>query len=154
MATLRQLEFTGLRELNTYLKKIGVPDAAVKQAHADAGALVQREAWRLMPVDSGNMARTLKVSKSKSYVQIQVGNNTTVRYARNFHAVKLGISKGGFHFVVRAHTRAGRPVRGYTANRRIPNNPFLITAYERKKEDLIRAYVDAVGNLIKQANPT
>lgn len=149
--SLYGLEFTGLRELNASLKKMGVTDDAVKTAMNEAGAITQREAWRLMPVSSGAMARTLKVNKNKNVLKVTVGNNTTVRYAYTFHATGLGLSRGGFTFRVPAHSRRGRPVRGYVAQRRIPNRPFLYLAWERTKQQVYEAYVEAIGNLIRSA---
>lgn len=146
------LEYTGLRELNTYLKRIGVPDDAIKTAMNDAGNVVVREAWRIMPTVTGAMAKTLKANKSKSLLRVQVGNNTTVRYAYTMHAVALGKSKGGFTFRVPPHTRKGKPVRGYTAQRYIPNRPFLFVAFERKKQALYESYVSAIGALIRGAS--
>lgn len=145
------LEFTGLRELNASLKKMGVTDDAIKTAMNTAGAVVQREAWRIMPVSSGAMARTLKVNKNKNKLVVQVGNNTTVQYAYTFHAGALGKSKGGFTFDVPAHSRRGHPVRAYTAKRYIPNFPFLFIAFERKSRELYESYVSAITDLIRSA---
>lgn len=144
------LEFTGLRELNTALARLGVPDDAVKDAMQNAGELVQREAWRLMPVRTGAMARTLKVNRAKNKLIVSVGNNTTVPYAYTFHAVALGKSRGGFTFRVGPYSRRGRPVTGYKAARRITNRPFLYTAFERKKADMYRSYVTAIDRLCKE----
>lgn len=144
------IEFTGLRELNTYLRKIGVPDDAVKDAMHTAGELVVREAWRIMPVDSGAMAKSLKANRAKNELKIKVGNQTTVKYAYTFHAVALGKSKGGFTFKVPSHTRRGTGgVRAHKAKRRIPNRPFLYTAFERKRQELYESYVTAMARLIQ-----
>lgn len=150
------IQVEGLKELNKALGKIGVPDDAIKDAMHDAGVLIQREAFRLMPFDTGKMAKTLKVNRAKNLVKVSVGNNTTVRYAYTFHAVAMGKSKGGFTYHVKSHynKRGGKKyaVSGYTAKRYIPNNPFLFKAAERKAADVFAAYTAAIDKLIKQAS--
>lgn len=144
------LEFTGLRELNAALARLGAPDDAIKDAMHEAGQIVVREAWRIGPTRTGRLLGTLKANRAKNTLTVQVGNNTTVPYAYTFHAVALGKSKGGFTYQVRAHTRRGRPVGGYRTARAITNRPFLFTAFDRKAADLYRAYVTAVGKLCEE----
>ena len=151
MAALKGLEFTGLRELNASLKKMGVTDDAIKTAMNEAGAIVQAEARSLAPVKSGKMARTVKVNKNKNTLKITVGNNTTVKYAYTFHALEIGKSKGGFTFRIPAHTRRGHRVNSYVAQRRIRDFPFLWLAFEQKSREVYTAYVEAIGNLIRSA---
>lgn len=148
MATPTGIEFTGLRELNTYLKRIGVADDAVKTAMNEAGNLVVREAWRIMPVASGKMAKTLKANKAKNLLKVGVGSKT-VPYAYTFHAIALGRSRGGFTYVVNRHTRRGRYVKSYARQAYIPNRPFLFIAFERTKRAVFEAYVTAIGDLIR-----
>ena len=151
MAAPSGVEFTGLRELNAALKRLGVDDAEIKTAMNEAGMIVVREAWRLMPVASGKMARTLKANKSKTLLKVSVGNNTTVPYAYTFHAVALGQSKGGFTYVVNRHTRKGTYVKSYARKAYIPNKPFLFLAFERKQADLLNAYASAIDGLLQKA---
>lgn len=152
----RGVEYTGLRELNKYLRAIGAPDDAIKDAMHNAGAIVVKEAWRIMPVDTGKMARTLKANRAKNELKVKVGNNTTVPYAYTFHAVALGKSKGGFTFRVPTHNRRGTrgrkggPVRAHKAARHIPNRPFLFQAFERKRQEVYEAYITAIGDLISR----
>lgn len=150
MAAPTGLEFTGLREVNAYLKKIGQPDDAIKKAMNDAGQVVAQEAWRIMPVHTGNLARTLKVNKAKNLLKVSVGNRTTAQYGYTFHAQALGKSKGGFTYAVPAHSRSGRSVRAYTRQATIPNRPFLYLAFERKKLEMWEKYVTAIADLIRQ----
>lgn len=154
-ASVNGIEFTGLRETIKALGKLGVSDDAVKDAMQDAGNLVAREAWRVMPVDSGRMARTLKVNRSKTNLTITVGNNTTVQYAYNFHAKALGTSKGGYTFRVPAYRRKTGNVAGYTAQRWLPRHgdfPFMFIAWERKQADLYRAWVTAMDKLFRSVD--
>lgn len=155
--TVSGVEWTGLREAARALSTLGGGlDEAFKDAMQESGGVVAREAWRLMPVDTGALSRTLKVNRSKSELRISVGNNTTVPYAYTLHAVALGASNGGFTFRVDAHTRRSRrggrrPVRSYTAARRIPNRPFMFQAWERKQDELFRVFVDRLGALFQEA---
>jgi hypothetical protein len=148
----RGVEYTGLRETAAALKKLGVPDDAVKTAMNEAGMIVAREAWRIGPSDTGKMLSTLKVNKSKSLLKINVGGKSAP-YAYSWHALELGVSKGGFNYKVPAHQRKGHPVRAYRANRALPakgQRPFLFTAWERKKQEVLAAYVTAMGDLFRQ----
>lgn len=143
-------EFTGLRETAAALKKLGVTDDAIKDAMQEAGAIVQRETWRIMPVDTGAMAKSLKVNRSKNLLKITVGNNTTVPYAYTFHAIAKGVSKGAFVFRVPTHSRRGHQVRGYVAARRIQDRASLYLAWERTQQQVIEAYVTAMGRLFEE----
>jgi len=153
VAAPRGIEFTGLRETAAALKKLGVPDDAVKSAMNEAGLIVAREAWRIGPSDTGKMLSTLKVNKSKSLLKINVGGKSAP-YAYSWHAIALGVSKGGFNYKVPAHQRKGYPVRAYTANRYLPAkgaNPFLFKAWDRTKQQVVEAYVTAMGDLFRKA---
>lgn len=151
-------EWAGLRELNTYLKRLGVPDSAVKQAMADAGLILQREALRLAPKDTGRMAGTLKVSKAKGELRVSVGNNTTVKYAHPYHVPELS---GGKVRVAVAHVKPytrrvgrGKPkaqVAGHTRRRALVDWPFMYEAARRKQQAVLTAYVTAIGKLIEEA---
>lgn len=152
MAGPRGIEFSGLRETNLALKRLGAPDAAIKEAMSDAGMIVLREAWRIGPSDSGKLLSTLKVTGGKNKLQVQVGNNTTAQYGWTFHAnaTRYNYAKGWMTFWVPAHSRKGKPVAGYKTVRRIRAFPFLYTAFERKSADLYRAYVSAIDGLFRE----
>jgi len=153
VTTPRGIEFTGLRETAAALKKLGVPDAAVKTAMNEAGLIVAREAHRIGPTDTGKMLGTLKVNKSKSLLKINVGGKSAP-YAYSWHALALGVSKGGFNYKVPAHKRKGYSVKAYTANRYLPgkgSNPFLFKAFETTKQQVVEAYVTAMGDLFRKA---
>lgn len=148
MPTRYGLQVEGLRESVKALSKLGVPDDAIKDAIREGGLILQREAWRIMPVKSGAMAHSLKVSKAKSKLEVYVGDNKKVKYALNFHAQAMGLSKGGYTFTM---THRGGPKNGqhYKKQRRIPNNPFMFTAFDRKVNDVEAAFVDAIDKLIR-----
>lgn len=144
----RGLEFTGLRELNASLKKLGVTDDAIKTAMNEAGQIVQREAWRIMPVDSGASARTLKVNKNKNKLVVQVGTNK-VAGPYVMHATAIGKARSFMTFDVRAHTRRGVSVRSYSVVRAVRNFPYLFIAFERQKQAMYESYVTAIGKLMR-----
>ena len=151
-------EYTGLRETAQALGKLGVADDAIKTAMNEAGMIVAREAWRTGPTDTGAMLGGLKVNKSKSLLRIYLNTKKTP-YAISWHAVPLGLSKGGFNYKVPGHQRTSvkgtkHSVKAYSANRYLPGkgkNPFLFTAFERKKQQVLEAYVTAMGDLLRKA---
>lgn len=147
MAAPTGIEYTGLRELNAKLKRLGVDDSAIKEAMNDAGLLVVGEAKRLAPVKSGKMAKTIKANKAKNLLKVSAGSKT-VPYAYTFHARALGKSKGGFTFIYPRHRRRGRYVKSYARQAYIPNLPFLFLAFEAKRRQVIEAYVTSMGNLL------
>lgn len=67
------------------LQAIGVPDAEIKAAGTAAGELVANEARTLVPVRSGKLRDTIRVSKSLAKVSISAGNNGKVPYANPIH---------------------------------------------------------------------
>jgi len=67
------------------MREIGVPDQAIKEAGSEAGNLVLQEARPLVPVRTGRLLSTLKVSKQLYKVQVQAGNNRSVPYANPIH---------------------------------------------------------------------
>lgn len=158
MAGPKGIEFTGLRETNLALRRLGVTDPAIKQAMTDAGMIVMREAWKIGPSDSGKLLSTLKVTGGKNKLQVQVGNNTTAQYGWTFHAnaTRYNYAKGRMTFHVPTHTRKGSrrgartQVAAYSTVRRIRSFPFLFIAFERKSADLYRAYVTALDKLFRE----
>jgi hypothetical protein len=67
------------------LQAIGVPDAEIKAAGNAAGELVAAEARTLVPVRSGTLRNTIRVSKALTKVTISAGNNSRVPYANPIH---------------------------------------------------------------------
>lgn len=67
------------------MREIGVPDTAIKDAGSVAGDLVLQEARPLVPVRTGRLVNSLKVSKRLYSVQVQAGNNRSVPYANPIH---------------------------------------------------------------------
>ena len=79
------IKVKGYRSAIKALQEIGVPAAAIKQAGAEAGELVANEARSLVPVRSGKLRQTIRVSKALNKVSVSAGNNTRVPYANPIH---------------------------------------------------------------------
>lgn len=142
MAALTGIEYKGLRELGTYLKAIGADTAEFKQVMHDSGVILVNEARTLAPTGiTGRLAQSIKANTATSGITVAAGNNTTVRYAYTFHATELGFANGAmtFHYP------------GYTRVAPIPSNPFMLRAYENKKQAVFERFVTGVNTLI-QAN--
>lgn len=67
------------------LQAIGVPDSEIKAAGSQAGEVVAREARNLVPVRSGKLRNSIRVSKALSKVSISAGNNGKIPYANPIH---------------------------------------------------------------------
>jgi len=67
------------------LQAIGVPEAEIKAAGSQAGEIVAREARTLVPVRTGALRNTIKVSKALRSVSVRAGNNGKVPYANPIH---------------------------------------------------------------------
>ena len=148
---LAGVEVTGLRETARALKKADVADAEVKDAMNQVGGILVREALRLVPVRTGRLAKTIKTTGGRNALTFQAGNNTTVKYAYTMHAIAEGRSKGGFTYRVPAHRRKGYTVKGYSRKAYIPNRPFMFQAWDRKRQDVLEAYVSAIAGLFRGA---
>jgi len=67
------------------LQAIGVPDSEIKAAGTAAGELVAAEARTLVPVRTGALRETIRVSKALNKVSISAGNGGKVPYANPIH---------------------------------------------------------------------
>jgi HK97 gp10 family phage protein len=67
------------------LQAIGVPDSEIKAAGSQAGEIVAREARSLVPVRTGALRNTIKVTKALRSVSVRAGNNGKVPYANPIH---------------------------------------------------------------------
>jgi hypothetical protein len=85
MSNASGIKVKGYKASIQALQAIGVPDAEIKAAGSDAGELVAREARNLVPVRSGKLRNTIKVSKALRSVQVRAGNNGSVPYANPIH---------------------------------------------------------------------
>lgn len=110
------------------LQAIGVPDAEIKAAGTAAGELVAAEARTLVPVRTGGLRNTIRVSKSLNKVSISAGNNGRIPYANPIHW-------GWF-------------------KRHIRPNPFFAKALGVTRTEVFNNYYAQIDKLIKQHSTT
>jgi len=67
------------------LQNIGVPASEIKAAGSQAGDIVAREARNLVPVRTGALRNSIRVSKALTRVSVSAGNNGKVPYANPIH---------------------------------------------------------------------
>lgn len=79
------IKTTGLNQAIRALRELGTPDAEIKAAGNDAGQLVANEARTLVPVRSGKLRDSIRVSNQLRKVVISAGNNTRIPYANPIH---------------------------------------------------------------------
>jgi len=85
MSNASGIKVKGYKASIKALQAIGVPDAEIKAAGSAAGELVAAEARTLVPVRTGRLRETIKVSKALNSVSIRAGNNGKVPYANPIH---------------------------------------------------------------------
>lgn len=85
MSNTSGIKVKGLKSSIKALQAIGVDQAEIKAAGNEAGEIVAREARNLVPVRSGNLRNSIRVSKALNRVSISAGNNGKVPYANPIH---------------------------------------------------------------------
>jgi hypothetical protein len=85
MSNASGIKVKGYKASIKALQAIGVPDAEIKAAGSAAGDLVANEARILVPVRTGALRNTIKVTKALRNVSIRAGNNGRVPYANPIH---------------------------------------------------------------------
>jgi HK97 gp10 family phage protein len=85
MSNTSGIKVKGLKSSIKALQAIGVDAAEIKAAGSEAGEIVAREARNLVPVRSGNLRNSIRVSKALNRVSISAGNNGKVPYANPIH---------------------------------------------------------------------
>jgi hypothetical protein len=79
------IKVKGLKQSIKALQDIGVPDAEIKAAGTRSGEIVANEARGLVPVRTGALRDSIRVSKALRKVTISAGNNRRVPYANPIH---------------------------------------------------------------------
>jgi hypothetical protein len=79
------IKVKGLNASIRALQAIGVPDSAIKEAGTRSGELVANEARAIVPVRTGSLRNSIRVSKALRKVTISAGNNKRVPYANPIH---------------------------------------------------------------------
>jgi HK97 gp10 family phage protein len=85
MSNASGIKVTGYKASIKALQAIGVPDSEIKTAGSAAGELVANEARSLVPVRTGALRESIKVSKALSKVSIRAGNSGRIPYANPIH---------------------------------------------------------------------
>ena len=85
MAEPAGVKVKGYKQAIKALQAIGVPAAEIKAAGSEAGELVANEARGLVPVRSGALRNSIRVSKALNKVSVSAGNNRSVPYANPIH---------------------------------------------------------------------
>jgi hypothetical protein len=85
MAEPAGVKVKGYKQAIKALQSIGVPAAEIKAAGSEAGELVANEARGLVPVRSGALRNSIRVSKALNRVSVSAGNNRSVPYANPIH---------------------------------------------------------------------
>ena len=79
------IKVQGLRQAIRALQDIGVPAAEIKAAGTQSGELVANEARSQVPVKTGRLRDSIRVSKALSKISVSAGNNTRIPYANPIH---------------------------------------------------------------------
>lgn len=85
MDTGSGIKVKGLKELNRAMKELGIPQKEMNQAAKLAGDSIIREAQTLVPVRTGKLRNTIRLSATTRGMSIRAGNNTSVPYANPIH---------------------------------------------------------------------
>jgi HK97 gp10 family phage protein len=85
MAQPAGIKVKGYRQAIKALQAIGVPAAEIKAAGSEAGELVANQARSLVPVRTGALRNSIRVSKALNRVSVSAGNNRSVPYANPIH---------------------------------------------------------------------
>jgi hypothetical protein len=79
------LKVQGLKQTIKALQAIGVPASEIKEAGTRSGELVAVQARSLVPVQTGALRDSIRVSKALSKVSVSAGNARRVPYANPIH---------------------------------------------------------------------
>jgi hypothetical protein len=85
MSNASGIKVKGYKASIKALQAIGVPDSEIKAAGTAAGELVAAEARTLVPVRTGALRQTIRVSKALNKVEIKAGNDSKIPYAAPIH---------------------------------------------------------------------
>ncbi len=128
MADASGIKVAGLKASIKALQAIGVPDAEIKAAGTAAGEIVANEARTLVPVQSGALRDSIRVSKALAKVSVSAGNSGKIPYANPIH--------WGWY------------------KRHIKPNPFFIKALGYTRDEVFKNYYAQIQNLIAKNSTT
>ena len=122
------LKVKNLKEVTKALKAVGVPADAVKKAGKESGELVANEARSLVPVRSGRLRSSIRVSATaRSKVTVMAGNNRK--------------SQSGVPYA--------NPIHWGWFKRNIKPQPFFIKALGYTRAEVFENYFNQMEKLIK-----
>lgn len=120
----------GLNQAIRALKELGTPDEEIKAAGNDAGQLVANEARLLVPVRTGRLRDSIRVSNQLRKVVISAGNNRT--------------SKSGVPYA--------NPIHWGWFKRNIKPQPFFIKALGYTRQEVYDRYFQNLSRLVEKQN--
>lgn len=121
-ATGQTISVDGIEQVLSNLKKLGVEANDLKAINFEAGVIIARKVRP--PVDSGDMATTLKVAKAVRSAKVTIGQK----------------SKGWYSTFIEYGTK------------KIPANPFLLEAKNASLQEIYTHYDEGIEKLIKKHN--
>jgi len=124
MAEPAGIKVKGYKAAIKALQTIGVPDAEIKAAGSSAGEIVANEARTLVPVRTGALRDSVRVSKALNKVSVMAGNSGKIPYANPIH--------WGWY------------------KRHIKPNPFFVKALGITRSEVYKRCYENIENLIKK----
>jgi len=123
MSDTSGIKVKGLKQLNSALRQIGIPAKEMNAAAKRSGDVVLRQAQTLVPVRTGRLKASIKLSATTKGIAIRAGNEGKVPYANPIHW-------GWFR-------------------RNIKPQPFFIKALGYTRQEVYDNYYREVSQLIK-----
>lgn len=124
------IKVRGFNQAIRALRDLGVPDDEIKRAGSESGELVANEARTLVPVRTGKLRDSIRVSKTLRKVTIQAGNNRK--------------SKSGIPYA--------NPIHWGWFKRNIKPQPFFVKALGITRDEVYRNYYDQIAKLVAKQN--
>jgi hypothetical protein len=135
MSNASGIKVKGYKASIKSLQAIGVPNAEIKAAGSAAGELVAAEARSLVPVRSGALRQSIRVSKALGKVEIKAGNENRIPYANPIH---WGWIYDKDNFV----------------RKNIKPSPFFSASLKKKREEVYKKYYAEMDRLIAKYSTT
>jgi HK97 gp10 family phage protein len=153
-----KFELTGMKELMSALEQlptVAMQKGAIRNALKDAGQPVVSDAKTNVPVDSGHLRDSIKVSQSlkktqrkgrydRSSVTVYVGSSSPLAHLIEFGTTQRVLKEP------RIVTIGGRTVQ-ITHTGQISPRPFLRQAWDAKKNEVLKRLGDALWRQIAKS---
>jgi hypothetical protein len=135
MSNASGIKVKGYKASIKSLQAIGVPTTEIKAAGSAAGELVAAEARSLVPVRSGALRQSIRVSKALGKVEIKAGNENRLPYANPIH---WGWIYDKDNFV----------------RKNIKPTPFFSASLKKKRKEVYEKYYAEMDKLIAKYSTT